>query len=461
MNSTTKLERVTNRVRSRILIIPSFKATKLDNYRDIFVYLPPSYSDQQDTRYPVMYMHDGQNIFKPADVSRESWNVHTTVDRMVSSGRIREIIVVGVPNMGSERWNEYMHDAPSDFFVNVVPKGDLYEDFLVNELKPYIDSHFRTLSAAKHTALVGSSMGGLVTYNIGFRNPQTFGLLGILSPYFVATNPRTLQESVLYQMYSAPHPGKVWIDIGGMEGLIRVDHVKQIVRSLLAQGMKYEDQVVFLQDINALHSERFWEHRMTSALQYFFGHKGHLISAEMNGINQVGISGMETEINTVLTFDSGLVISDLNGKYDVENTNIIDVKPDGQIGARSVGTTRVIYRREGIQTARTYSVRDYVEEFVTVSVHISVPSSTPSNASIFCGGIEIPATERNTYSRNFRVRRGSGFDFGVSQSIHVHEVTHDGNRIHRSCVVDDDLTLDIEVQAWSDTVSSNHSDTTH
>ncbi|MGV2686533.1 esterase, partial [Clostridium perfringens] len=139
----------------------------LNNERDMFIYLPVSYENDVEKRYPVLYMHDGQHMFFE-DHKGESWDIHTTVDALVSEGKMKEIIVVAISHVEDTRISEYMHANPDGHNIfNTTNQGELYEEFLIKEVKPYIDKEYRTLPDKRNTALMGSSAGGLVSYNIG------------------------------------------------------------------------------------------------------------------------------------------------------------------------------------------------------------------------------------------------------------------------------------------------------
>lgn len=116
---------------------------------------------------------------------------------------MREIIVVAVSHVEDARIAEYMHANPDGHNIfNTTNQGELYETFLVREVKPFIDSTYRTLTEKEHTALMGSSAGGLVSYNIGFRQPETFGMIGALCPFFVSVDPATMEDRWLSCVYT-------------------------------------------------------------------------------------------------------------------------------------------------------------------------------------------------------------------------------------------------------------------
>ncbi|RIE01285.1 alpha/beta hydrolase [Cohnella faecalis] len=205
-------------MKSTIMRIEGFRSENLNNERDLFIYLPPGYTESEDRRYPVLYVHDGQNLFHPA-MNGQSWNLHRTADRLIANGSIEEIIIVGIANMGAERANEFMHPLDGVLYQNdkenITPRGILYERFLIGEIKPYIDGMLRTKPGAADTALMGSSRGGKVTYHIGIRRPDVFGKLGILSPYFYYVNPLSLEEHRMYASFPSKSPlSKIWIDLG-------------------------------------------------------------------------------------------------------------------------------------------------------------------------------------------------------------------------------------------------------
>src|SRR5688572_27604222 len=154
-----------------VRVLPQVWSEELENERDIYVYLPPSYATS-GRRYPVIYMHDGQNLFEPSLSFAGDWQVDETMEALSRQGV--EAIVAGVPNMGVRRCNEY-----SPFGDGC---GDAYLAFLADTLKPLIDDVLRTLPGREHTGIVGSSMGGLISLYAAVRRPEVFGFMGALSP---------------------------------------------------------------------------------------------------------------------------------------------------------------------------------------------------------------------------------------------------------------------------------------
>lgn len=175
----------------------NFWIPELDTHRTIRVYLPPSYASG-DRYYSVLYMHDGQNLFDDKDAYARAWRVGKIMDSMPVK---KQAIIVGIDNGGEQRLNEY---APFKRGTHG-GKGDLYAQFIVQVLKPFIDRNYRTLPTADHTWVVGSSMGGLISFYMGLKYPNIFGKVGVLSPAFwfnpsiLALNPTdSLNNSYFY-----------------------------------------------------------------------------------------------------------------------------------------------------------------------------------------------------------------------------------------------------------------------
>ena len=190
-------------IQSRVLRAP----------RVIHLYLPPSYASQPDRRFPVLYLHDGQNMFSSAGTNAAfgwgSWELDKTVDELSGAGQMQEIIMVAVNN-STARLGEYSGargapEAPTAF--------DKYRAFLLSELKPAIDRDFRTRTEAAHTAVMGSSLGGLASLALAWDDPEVFGLAASLSGAFQVDHTNFL--NVTLAGYSgAPRPIRIYLDSG-------------------------------------------------------------------------------------------------------------------------------------------------------------------------------------------------------------------------------------------------------
>ncbi|CAN5661751.1 hypothetical protein BH23GEM9_BH23GEM9_24030 [soil metagenome] len=234
---------------------------QLDNTRDLLVYLPPSY-DEGDRHYPVLYMHDGQNLFDPATSFAGEWAVDQTLEAASEGGL--EMIVVAIPNMGPERSNEY---SPFLDARNGGGKGELYLRFIVETLKPLIDADFRTLADREHTGIAGSSMGGLISLYAFFRYRHVFGFAGVMSASLWFAS-RSVLEWVERQPFAG---GRIYIDVGMREGQKTVDDVLRLRDALEAKGYRNLHDLLCVVDTAGDHSERAWARRLHRKLRFLLG----------------------------------------------------------------------------------------------------------------------------------------------------------------------------------------------
>jgi predicted alpha/beta superfamily hydrolase len=160
------------------IIETDFYIPQLNRYRRIWIYLPESYASSRK-KYPVLYMHDGQNVFEDTTSFSGEWGVDEALDTL--SSKVRECIVVAIDNGGDKRLNEYL---PYDIERFGKGEGDQYVDFLVKTLRPYINKNYRTKKCGKHNYVAGSSMGGLISFYALMKYPKKWGGAGVFSPAF-------------------------------------------------------------------------------------------------------------------------------------------------------------------------------------------------------------------------------------------------------------------------------------
>jgi enterochelin esterase-like enzyme len=188
----------------------------LGRNRGVHVYLPPSYPTQPQRHYPVLYLHDGQNVFSSAGTNCAfgwgSWELDRTVNALCRAGKMQEIIMVAVDNSPA-RFAEYSgrHHASGGPATNAAFEN--YEAFLITELKPRIDRNYRTLPGAAHTAVMGSSMGGLCSLALAWDHPEIFGGAASLSGAFMVEQTNFLND-VLKGYHGPPKPFRVHLDSG-------------------------------------------------------------------------------------------------------------------------------------------------------------------------------------------------------------------------------------------------------
>ncbi len=247
-----------------------FHSNFLPDDRDVLVYLPPGYESETGRHYPVLYLHDGQNLFDGATsfVEGQEWHVDETAEDLISRGVIQPIIVVGIYNTGSHRMDEYT--PTQDPRMGHGGKADLYGRMLTEELKPFIDTLYRTQKDASHTALGGSSLGGLVTLYIGLRYPKVFGKLAVMSPS-VWWDKRTILHDVRH--LTAKPALKIWLDIGTAEGRrpqLIVGDVRKLRDVLVRKGWKQGQDLMYVEAEGAGHNEGAWASRVGAMLRFLF-----------------------------------------------------------------------------------------------------------------------------------------------------------------------------------------------
>lgn len=251
----------------------NFHSRFLSPDRDIIVYLPHGYEKEKKKRYPVLYLHDGQNIFDGATsyIPGMEWRVDETAQALIAAGEIRPLIIVGVYNTGVNRVDEYT--PTKDAKVRQGGKADLYGRMLVEELKPFIDAQYRTLRTSKETGLGGSSLGGLVSLYLGLKYPQVFGKLAVVSPS-VWWDERKIVRDV--QALKKRPRLRLWMDIGTKEGDTPENATKDtraLRDALVAKGWKENSDLKYFEAEGAEHNEKAWAERVAPMLKFLFGKK--------------------------------------------------------------------------------------------------------------------------------------------------------------------------------------------
>jgi len=240
----------------------------LEQARDIIVYLPPDYNSAEDRRYPVLYLHDGQNLFDAATAfAGNEWGLDELAEELISTGQIEPLIIVGIYNTGPKRMAEYTHVRDKRGRGG---RAKQYAKLLVEDLKPFIDSEYRTLSNAENTALGGSSLGGLVTLYLGLHHPDVFGKLIVMSPSVWWANRAIVRE---VRKLKQKLPEKIWLDIGTCEGTNPehcIEDARMLRDALVAKGWKLDEDFRFVEDEGAGHNEKAWGFRMGDALKFLF-----------------------------------------------------------------------------------------------------------------------------------------------------------------------------------------------
>ena len=234
---------------------------------DILVALPPGYDDDPSRRHPVVYLHDGQNVFDdyPMAPFGVQWGVDTTVRALIHAGALPPLILVAIGNGGRDRIDEYTptRDAAHD----AGGLADRYGQMLAYEIKPFVDHTFRTHRGAEHTGMVGSSLGGLLTLHLGLLHPAIFGRLALMSPS-VWWNDRWVVRQLASTTGGRPSL-RIWLDVGTAEARM-LRGVRLLRRTLERRGWLPDEDLAYEETPDALHTERAWGERIGRALRFLF-----------------------------------------------------------------------------------------------------------------------------------------------------------------------------------------------
>ena len=259
------------------LRLHSLESKIFGNTRTIRVLVPPGYDAPENaaTKYPVLYMLDGQNLFDAclSDVSHQEWGVDETVYRLVSEKKIPAMIVVGVDHAGKDRPHEYLpyKDYLSDDKM-AEPAGKQFPDFLTNEVMPLVDGRYRTLQGHDHTGLGGSSYGGVATLYALLAKPNRFGFGLVESPtMWIGMGQLVRDTSPLTTM-----PARIFFGFGGKEAdnpaiTERMISLIRLVESNFRAAGYNDTNLRFVVDPEARHSEPAWAQRLPGALTFLYG----------------------------------------------------------------------------------------------------------------------------------------------------------------------------------------------
>jgi predicted alpha/beta superfamily hydrolase len=238
--------------------------------RDLIVWLPPGYDEDKRRRYPVLYMHDGQNLMDSATSHSGEWRVDETAEQLVQAEQVEPLIIVGIYN-SDDRFDEYTQVKGTGQYERLGGgNADAYGRFLVEELKPMIDRTFRTKAGPQDTGLAGSSLGGLVTLHLGLKHPNVFRRLGVLSPS-VFWGDKDIVERV--KALKKKPPLKLWVDIGTEESKgsqETVEDTRLLRDALVAEGWLIGKDLQYQEVSGAAHNEAAWADRFDDLLKYLY-----------------------------------------------------------------------------------------------------------------------------------------------------------------------------------------------
>lgn len=246
----------------------------LQDERTVFVWLPPGYHDS-DSRHPVLYMQDGQNVFGESDDEQPRWNIDATAEALVEEGAIEAPIIVGIAN------SEWRDDEYTPWFDEEEGGGgwaDHYLEFLLNGVKAMVDETYRVRPFREDTAIGGSSLGGLLSLYAAMRHPELFGNVVAMSPTIAWADGLILDVAREWEV--EPENFRIWLDMGFHELEPEeeeegepdpLDDAHDLRDVLEEKGFVEGDNLAFVTDPWGFHHEDSWGARMRGVLEFLFG----------------------------------------------------------------------------------------------------------------------------------------------------------------------------------------------
>lgn len=244
----------------RLLVRRQVLSPQLRNYRDILVAMPAS-AGRGGRRYPVAYLHDGQNLFDPATSYVEPWGLAERLARLAAGGH--ELIVVGIPNQGRLRRFEY---SPFRDLVHGGGGGDRYLAFLAETVKPLVDRDFPTQPGPEATLLGGASLGGLLSLYGAVKHPAVFGAACVQSPALWFAD-----AAIFPWLAGQAWPARLHLDVGTEEGEEALADVRRLRAALEAGGRVAGRDFRYLEEAGAGHHEKAWGRRFEAAVPWLLG----------------------------------------------------------------------------------------------------------------------------------------------------------------------------------------------
>ncbi|MGA8773250.1 MAG: alpha/beta hydrolase-fold protein [Terriglobales bacterium] len=255
-----------------MLYLHELRSRIFNNSRIVRVWVPPGYGERRETRYPVLYLNDGQNLFEASTAfAGVHWQAGETASWLIAEKKIPPLIIVGIDNTGKNRIREYLPYRSMDPRILIV-KGRLYPLFLRHEVMPLVESRYTVLAGPENTGLGGSSLGGLITLYTQLATPGVFGKLLIESPSLFVAHRKIIAKCRRFHDW----PERVYLGMGTQEigdaakDERVTDDARELAETLRAAGLDDQRLKVNIEE-GAVHSESAWARRFPQALEFLYG----------------------------------------------------------------------------------------------------------------------------------------------------------------------------------------------
>lgn len=360
------------RTNGNFVIIQGFESKVLKNKRTIRVFLPSDYFNSTNY-YPVLYAHDGQNIYYD-EKNKVKWDVDKTTEILVKEGKIRDVVIVGIDHMGVDRIKEY---TPFPFESYGGGAGELYGKFLVEELKPFIETNFRVKTNRDSVGTFGSSLGGLISLYLGMWYPEVFGTVGCFSPSFWWGLERT--KSNVLRNLDKLSTLKIYIDMGYSEGgnqesESNIVYTTREICNILLTKIDYP-RLLYIEDKKGIHNEISWKERMSNFLIFTLSKDS--LSQEITSI-QLDVHPSEWGVG-----DKGFVFVNATTKDGIVRT-IYQLTPlvekfkylgNGYIEATESGKGKISVSIEKLSSSKEINIDTLSRKFGVANINVFATSA--------------------------------------------------------------------------------------
>jgi enterochelin esterase-like enzyme len=251
-----------------------FRSRVFRNTRFVRVWLPPGYDEAENAgrHYPVLYLNDGQNLFEAeTSYTGVEWQADETAERLIREDAVPPMIIVGIDNATKDRIREYMpHRSMHPMMLRV--QGRYYPDFLMKEVMPFVERHYRVATGPENTGLGGSSLGALIALYTAMARPGVIGRLLLESPSLWGSGRIAIKQSRTVRIW----PERIFLAAGTVEAgsaersRTVVDDVRELA-AILRRAVLSEKRLRLVIKDGAGHSEGAWAERFPEALQFLFG----------------------------------------------------------------------------------------------------------------------------------------------------------------------------------------------
>lgn len=253
----------------RVVELGTFASASLSRERRVWAYLPPGYDAAPAKRYPVVYAHDGNNVFDAGSAfGGAEWQLDESMDRLIAAGEAPAAIVVGVGNT-ADRTAEYTWLKGTYQGETLGGRGADYARFLVSELKPAVDRRLRTQPAAASTSAIGSSLGGLINLYLARHHSKVFGAVAAMSPSVWWAD-----RGVLAEIPRLDKKTRLYVDVGGQEGSdpqAFLADARALKAAIVQRGYAEGTAFRYVEDAPGGHNEKAWAYRAPGALRFLLG----------------------------------------------------------------------------------------------------------------------------------------------------------------------------------------------